>query len=162
MIAVAGPLVVASKGLTSALYSKDQMIATFLAQESMETIKNIRDNNISSDPQRGWLTGYDRCFLNDSAPCDASAFDQTVILTGCNNVSSKGCPLYVNSSGYTRNPSGATPTIFYRSFYFTGVNPAGCIATNCTEVRVNVVLNWNEGTIPYQVELTSQMTNVAR
>jgi hypothetical protein len=45
MIAVTGPMVVAQKGLISAISSKDQMIAAFLAQDAIEYIKNVRDSN---------------------------------------------------------------------------------------------------------------------
>jgi Tfp pilus assembly protein PilV len=62
MIAVAGPLVVASKGLNAALYARDQVIASYLAQESMEAIKNQRDNNINIKSEEEWLNDV----LNDS------------------------------------------------------------------------------------------------
>ena len=44
MMAVAAPITIAQKGLSSAVYSKDQMIAAYLAQDAIEFIKNARDN----------------------------------------------------------------------------------------------------------------------
>lgn len=48
MIAVAGPLTVANQALTAALGARDTMIASYLAEEGMESIKNIKDNNVAS------------------------------------------------------------------------------------------------------------------
>ena len=40
MIAISGPLVVATKSLTAATRAKNQSVASFLAQEGMELIRN--------------------------------------------------------------------------------------------------------------------------
>jgi Tfp pilus assembly protein PilV len=40
MISIAGPLTVANKGLLAAINAKDQMIASYLAQDAMEYVKN--------------------------------------------------------------------------------------------------------------------------
>ncbi|OHA16307.1 MAG: hypothetical protein A2830_00175 [Candidatus Taylorbacteria bacterium RIFCSPHIGHO2_01_FULL_44_110] len=47
MIAIAGPLVAANKSLTAALYAKNQMTASFLAQEAMELIKETKNNKFN-------------------------------------------------------------------------------------------------------------------
>ena len=148
MIAIAGPLVVASKGLNSALYAKDQMTASFLAQESMEMIKNAKDNNI--DAGTGWLGSFGGCFV--SSPCDASALDAANLNTLCSD--SSGCRLYhSDTAGYNHSLQGS-PTIFSRLFYIE--------AFSVDEVSVHVIVNWYEKTIPYQIHLTSQMTNSTR
>lgn len=43
MVAVVAPITIAQKGLSSAAYSKNQMIASYLAQDAIEYIKNKRD-----------------------------------------------------------------------------------------------------------------------
>ena len=51
MVAVASPMAIAQKGLASAIYSEDQMTATFLAQDAIEFIKNKRDEiGLKKDP----------------------------------------------------------------------------------------------------------------
>lgn len=45
MISIAGPLTIAQKSLTAANQAKDQVTASYLAQDLMEYIKNARDNN---------------------------------------------------------------------------------------------------------------------
>ena len=59
MIAIASPMVLAQKSLLSATASKDQMIATFLAQDAIEAVKNIRDQiaRNNTNPSADWLTG---------------------------------------------------------------------------------------------------------
>jgi type II secretory pathway pseudopilin PulG len=44
MIAISSPIMLAQKGLSSSILSRDQMIASFLAQDGIESVKNIRDD----------------------------------------------------------------------------------------------------------------------
>jgi len=57
MIAIAGPMTLAQKGLSTASLSKDQMIASFLAQDGIEAVKNIRDQIAISSSGGDWLEG---------------------------------------------------------------------------------------------------------
>src|SRR6185369_6180494 len=57
MIAIAGPLTVAQKGLTSSIYARDQMIASYLAQDAIEYVKNVRDSDKLAG--QGWLSSFD-------------------------------------------------------------------------------------------------------
>ncbi len=153
MIAVAGPLVIASRGLRAALYSRDQMIASLLGQESMEVVKNIRSNNISLG--LNWVQSLGTCVV--TAPCDASALSAT-IRSGCSIECnwSTGYPLTF-SSGYRSDGQGE-PTLFRRMFFLTPMSTSGPI----DEYTVNVVVSWTEGTVPNELRLTSQLTNSTR
>jgi type II secretory pathway pseudopilin PulG len=53
MVAVVAPITIAQKGLSSATYSKSQMIASYLAQDAIEYIINKRDENVIA--KRDWL-----------------------------------------------------------------------------------------------------------
>lgn len=59
MVAVAAPITIAQKGLSSAVYSKNQLIASYLAQDVIEYIKNKRDENVLNN--RDWLSGFNFC-----------------------------------------------------------------------------------------------------
>ena len=48
MIAVTGPLALASKGLAYSNYVRDEITAFYLANESIDVIRNIRDTNLRS------------------------------------------------------------------------------------------------------------------
>src|ERR1035437_9310157 len=59
MIAIAGPLTVAEKGLSASIYARDQLMASYLAQDAMESIKNVVDSNELAKANGGtvlWLT----------------------------------------------------------------------------------------------------------
>ncbi|MDE1988425.1 MAG: prepilin-type N-terminal cleavage/methylation domain-containing protein [Patescibacteria group bacterium] len=55
MVAVASPLTISQKGLASAIYAKDQIIASYLAQDAIEYLRNWSDQNVASGA--GWLDG---------------------------------------------------------------------------------------------------------
>lgn len=86
MVAVAAPITIAQKGLSSAVYSKNQMIASYLAQDAIEYIKNVRDENFISNigilpaDQKDWLTGLnDECVGADKwCAVDTKATDDGV------------------------------------------------------------------------------------
>ncbi|MEN9913181.1 MAG: hypothetical protein RLY66_589 [Candidatus Parcubacteria bacterium] len=148
MIAIAGPLVIATKGLTAALYSKDQMIASFLAQESMEVIKNIHDNNIAEMDVNNWLEGIDAC--GESSPCDAGGASSPRVVS-CDD---DGCPIYYSeSSGYNANNTGSI-TQFKRRFWLEPVSSV--------EILVHVLVDWNVKSVPFETHLVSTMTAAMR
>ncbi len=158
MIAIAGPLVVASKGLTAALISRDQMTASLLAQETMEMIKNTRDNNVSTglpwDDRLSWCL---RPTINDPLKCDFLPFAPPTanIVINCHFGSSQGCRLYHSLDGYQATVT-SEPTLFYRYFY---LNQRGAAANNYT---ATVVVSWYHGTILNEVRLTSELTSGIR
>lgn len=83
MISIAGPLTIAQKSLMAAIYAKDQVIASFLAQQKIEEIKNRRDtyflvngNDIQFD---NWIRSEqpDQCDPN-KASCPIVTFGTTI------------------------------------------------------------------------------------
>ena len=60
LIALAGPLTIAAKGLNSSYYARDQITAFYLAQEGIEYIRNYRDTDSLSRgplaPGEEWLS----------------------------------------------------------------------------------------------------------
>ncbi len=72
MIAIASPMTLAQKGLSGAILSKDQMIASFLAQDAIEAVKNIRDQIAVSQVSGDWLAGNGNQFLANCI-CDPTA-----------------------------------------------------------------------------------------
>ncbi len=65
--AIAGPLTIASKGLSAALVAKDQISAFYLAQDAMEQVRFIRDSNTLGGGD--WLTGAGAASGIDLTPC---------------------------------------------------------------------------------------------
>lgn len=106
--------------------ASNRVVASMLAQEGVELVRNLRDSNITS--VRTWLARIDpfcdpAAFPN--APC-AIDFESLRTSTSC-----VICPasdlsngkLYINSDGlYTHNGSG-TPTPYIRTIYLEEENP---------------------------------------
>ncbi len=70
--AIAGPLTIASKGLSAALVAKDQITAFFLAQDAMEQVRFLRDSAcLASGGGAGgcaanvWLSSLSPCVSTD-------------------------------------------------------------------------------------------------
>lgn len=162
MIAVAGPLTIATKALTAAFYAKNQSTASFLAQEAMEIIKNTRDNNIAGAGETSWLSGFENCIgVSSNHPyCDISVvnnesgFPSVVNNQSCGAGWNTGCQLYVTSQGYDHITSDKQ-TIFSRYFYLTQVGTG-------PEYQVIVVVTWDEGNITNEVRLTSELLPALR
>ena len=161
MIAIAGPLVIASNGLTAALYSRDQMIASYLAQESVEVVKNVRDNNLFAPASAGnaWDAGFESC--TRSSPCDASAdagtgYTPYIGATG----GSASQPLYFDQqAGYTPADNGSVPQ-FSRSFYVSSVDGNSvCTSGECV---LHVAVMWKEGSIADEVDLSTELVDQLR
>lgn len=61
-LAVTGPMIIAQKGIRSAIYARDQITSFYLAQEAVEFIRNVRDSNrIYLPPGENWLYQFDDC-----------------------------------------------------------------------------------------------------
>jgi type II secretory pathway pseudopilin PulG len=77
MVAVAAPITIAQKGLSSAVYSKNQMIASYLAQDAIEYVKNKRDENFIQNKTipTNWLAGFSNCLPDVSEVQQYCAID---------------------------------------------------------------------------------------
>jgi len=164
MISIAGPLVVANQSLKAAQYAKNQSIATFLAQETIEYIKNIKNNNAANGAGlSNWLLTPTNV-RNDSgvsvdlgATCKSSLMsggvnnlcdlDSKEAITGslhtnCQNLTSnppkQGCVIYKDSNNnYSSNSASGNATGFRRFFNVD-------VGANGTEARVKVTVSWIE------------------
>lgn len=158
MIAIAGPLVAASRGLTAALYSRNQTIATMLAQEGVELIRSYKDNEGFGALKSALRLNNPPQDCTSTTPCGVSIANETgnitlPVICSINN----NCQLRIDNSnhvGYINGPATSDPkysTIFTRKFYIEPTN-------SDTEIKVVVVVSWNEGRIPSEVRIENQMT----
>ena len=156
MIAVAGPLSIASKGLGSALYAKDQMTASYLAQETMEILKNRRYNAADFET---WVTSVQNCVAASSGRCNVDSTDSisSFITPSCNPL----CALYTDSNGLYTSHSGS-PTIYTRGFYVEkAVPPSGLVGQRCDttdkECRIVVIVAWKTGAVSNRIDLYANL-----
>lgn len=161
MISIAGPLTIAQKGLTASVYAKDQIVASFLAQDAMEFIKNEKSNSSSFDI---WLKKYPDCVYNSDDPngtqCAVDTFTIKRMYDKPCNIQS--CLLNIQPDGtygFTSN-TNTIPSRFTRSFYFDNLVRNSSVDPYVS-AELFVVVTWNTGTISNSVRLKNQLFDVS-
>ncbi|MDE1874962.1 MAG: type II secretion system protein [Patescibacteria group bacterium] len=141
-LAVTGPLIIAQKGIDSAIYAKDQITAEYLAQEAVEYIRNARDTNRIQG--NSWLSGLSSCLVvSGSEQCTIDArypdFTSGGAVTSCPGGT---CPAisFDSSSGLYGYAAGGTwsPTKFTRSVSIDN-------RASAKEAAISVTISWNTG-----------------
>lgn len=154
MMAIAGPLTLASKGLQATLIAKDQVTAFYLAQDAMEYVRWIRDTNKLRASANGWMAGLDGTsnghtnLSGAGADCTAAAGCVVDSLKDTTTAYVSPMPLnYDSANNYYTYSSGAniTATIFTRTVKIVkGVAPNDCTAGHGCEASVNVTVTWSD------------------
>ncbi len=135
-LSIAATFTAVQGGIQSSTISKDQVTAFYLAQEGMEFIRNIRDENalhsVDGSPTN-WLAGFNsQCFDT------ACTIDSPLKLVAACSGSFGSCPFLRQDSntglfGYT---STWTPTNFKREIQFAQ------IVSHPDEVLVTINISW--------------------
>ena len=145
-IAIVAPMLLTVRSLSSAYYAKDQFTAFYLAQEGIESVHQIRDNQIleiaggATDVDLfGSITNYTN---SEPFKIDATTNDITACpLAGCP-------PLESNGNLYGYGDTGWTPTNFTRTITACYVqSPSGCNSTRSDEMRVSVTVSWKTASL---------------
>lgn len=123
MIAIAGPLTVATKGYTASIEAKNQSIAMNLAQEGMEYLNNIKDNRLWGN----WVRG-------------SSFYDNNRVSSQYSSCSASNICTLGEISGTWGPTSG-----FSRTHYFRVIDQN-------SQVVAVVSVSWNAGTKKVEVE----------
>lgn len=87
MISIVGPLTIAQKSLMASIYARDQVTASFLAQDIIEKIKNDKSNALLANTVFStWVSTY-------SYPCGTLRIqnDGTLSAVGTNTPSKFSC-----------------------------------------------------------------------
>ena len=155
LISIIGPFTIASTGLKNASFSKQQNTAFFLAQEGLEAVIKIREDNAlprfvqGNDSLSVWdqVTALSSLNCTDANPCGVDASNSTVF--DCDNTT---CDLYLFDTGrlrYRHNTSGTATE--YRREITIDVNP--------TRVRINSTVTWGSQT-DQKVEMETYAYNI--
>ncbi len=152
MIAIAGPLTVASKAYHAAFEARDQTIAANLAAEGLEYISNLKDNDLASNI---WPPAAATCV--ETAPCGISLPSDwnavSPVFLPCSDPAMNACMLWSSDGhGYTYDSSAGAASPFTRTFYLTPA-PAG------SQYLATVIVSWTTGSIGNQVELQELLSN---
>jgi len=116
MVAVTSPMMIAQKSISTAILTKDQMTASFLVQDAIEAIKNIRDKiAINAKVTTDWITGDDNSSGLDKCICISDSECNFDNVDGTTNTSAKYCNIdTTNTNLISDSIKGNTET---------GVNP---------------------------------------
>lgn len=149
VLAVTGAFSAAHNGITSALFSRDQITAFYLAQEAIEQIRNLRDQNgLAGVP---WMTDIagagDPCELGN--PCRVDAVNTAAPLASCSGSCTN---LLLNNNDFYTYMSGEE-TKFNREV----VLDQNGLATN--EVRITATVSWSKGLIDREFKATEILTS---
>lgn len=151
LISLSGPLSIAAQALRSAYYARDEITAFYLAQEGLEYVRAVRDQNYLHSPAQPWLTGVDDCESPAGAASppacqvDFPNFSHSVCVGGTCT------PLLIDSNGLF-NASTGNPSAFTRTLTITEVaaNPTG-------EVVVGVRVSWVSAGISRSFQLSEHL-----
>ena len=130
-IALAGAFAVISFNVNNANFVKNSFIASGLAQEGVELVRNLRDTDWHTGAEFGSFGGSDS--LADGAyrvQWDSSELDSSGVSE----------PLALDAAGVYAYDSG-TPTIFRREVELRRVVPA---SGPVVEIVATVTVSWNE------------------
>ncbi len=129
LMALLGPFTIASQSLRSAFYARDQVTAFYLAQEGIEYVRAVRDQNYLSG--NDWMESLAVC---TGVPCTVDMKNFEHALCPENNCA----PLTtdINSIFSQQTGAGYTPSKFTRVVSLTE------IAGNPDQKIVSVTVSW--------------------
>lgn len=156
-IALVGPFVAIQTALNASYVARDGLVASALAQEGMEYIRSVRDNNYLA-PRADWMVGLKTLSCYGANPAGYCTVDP--ILGDVNTTPSavvsyaslSAVPvLKVTSSGLYNHQNLATNT----STRFTRTVRIKSIST--TEVQVTVIVSWISAHQNYSVTVVDNL-----
>jgi len=147
--AIAGPLTIASKSLTTALVAKDQIIAYYLAQDAIEYVRFKRDSNRLAGV--GWLTGLDGpdgssgCLAVEGCNVDSVAATVTACSSACTAIK-------FNTTSNTYNSTGTMAPAFTRTIKMN--------LKTIDEVLLTVTVTWSDvGSVVHKITAKESLFN---
>lgn len=143
MIAIVGPFYSVQQAITASYISRDQLIASSLAQEGVEYVYFLRNNNYLAG--NSWLTGMNSC--TGTYGCAVDPTQNTV--TAC---TAGGCaPLKLSTTGLYTQSGNYPVTRFTRTVKIQTVS--------ATEVHVTVTVTWLTEHNNYTVSINEELYN---
>mgnify|MGYP001567717758 FL=1 len=147
-VSLLGIMSVLASGIADTNYAKRKMTATYLAQEGIEYIRNMRDTAVlygSGNPWAQFKSDFSSC-NNESNACglDMPPFN---VSPSC----SSGCKLYVNNGGYDTDSSG-DDSGFVRKIWADEITPN-------EEIKIFSKVEWTQGSGTKSVTFSENLYN---
>jgi len=133
---IVGLIAITSQGVADVNLAKNKLTASYLAQEGVELVRNMRDTN-ALDENLDWntlLADLKGCISTDGTGCNIDALNGAI--KGC---SPTGCQMFYDSKGFYRG-SGMPPdeSIFTRLIVITdlGLDP--------DQIKIDSTVFWTQ------------------
>lgn len=155
VLAVVGPMYLASQGLRAARIARDQINANYLAQEAIEYIRYRRDNNTLKG--NWWLTQISTC---ETQKCMIDVYETEGILLCPSD--QKTCPqvMFEESTGKYGHDNGSNfdlLTTWANTKFTREVTVDETIPDQ--EATVSVTITWKDGVLDRSYTLSEQLLN---
>ena len=172
--ALVGPVSLIVRGIYDFSYSKNKIIGINLAQEGLELVRLIRENNelclANGAAPRNWKTDYDgsgNLMTGVSRPIDATSFINlscgTITISNPTMTGSCNSPLLIDANGNYGYIIGS-PTPFSRCIDINSPGgpengPGGLVIGVPAMMDVTSTVTWSERGNPRTVTLTTRLYN---
>lgn len=166
--AVAGPMFTASRAIIAVQNARDQLTASYLAQEGIEYMRWMRDNeylsayraggaDVSSTAWNAFLSGAGSASIAQCRSSTCTLDPARIMGTGSGfsllPCSGAACtPLYLANGIYTQQSgiAGARLTPYTRTIQ--------AVSVTASDVRIVSTVSWTYHGIPYNVTIADHLT----
>lgn len=159
LVSIVGPMSIAQSGIQNSIFAKDQITAFYIAQEGVEIIRSIRDENALNG--RPWLTGIpiDTGSGADCASAQGCGIDiENLNFIDCVVPNGPVCNIFYDENGLTPgsqrgiygHDSSDAQTVYHRSIHITSV-PGG------SEVTIDATVTWQSRGATRDITVQSRM-----
>jgi type II secretory pathway pseudopilin PulG len=145
ILAVTGAFAAAQNGISSAIFSKDQIVAFYLAQEGVEHIRNLRDQNGIAGVN--WLRGI--AMAGD--PCAGTSCKIDAVAGTISSCGAGSCDQMLQNEEGFYGYIGSIVTPFTRTITVTPINN--------NEASITVVVNWSKGLVQRSFKARENILN---
>jgi type II secretory pathway pseudopilin PulG len=181
IIALTGPLAIIASSLKSSYFSRDEITAAYLAQEPIEYIRNLRDQNALRSPDSStWLRGisasddgFNTSFMNNARAnllklnlvwqtshyalkvCPNSGCEVTYDPDAGTNGDSNKVAYGVDSTSNPLPPA-LIKSIYTRDIYLNAIDSDPSLQR---EIVITVVVSWHTGSVSHNVTVSEHLFN---
>ncbi len=147
-------MAIAGKGIAATNTAREQITAHYLAQEGIEVVRNIRDNDLINTE---WSAGFDGC--TKTSPCTV-AYHETLgkvpQLDLCASNLSEGCVVNESQGAFIDN---GNPSVYYRKIYAVPLGTQDVLTAEYDEYQIVSKITWKSKEISRSVTMTTLLKN---
>jgi prepilin-type N-terminal cleavage/methylation domain-containing protein len=147
-ISILGLLSVLTQGVINSKYARQKIVASYLAQEGIEYVRNMRDTYVLYDQNFSqFKNALNNCNGNNNN--DACGFNIVFphVVTRCDQISN--CKLYVNASGGYDTVSSGTDSGFTRRIWKENIGS--------DQIKIHSDVSWTQGSGNYNVTFAEDL-----